>query len=308
MKQVFRYAIVLILLAGILLLARQPAAGASNVQSPARQSDLASVKGFVWNDADQDGVQDAGENGIRNVTARLYDKDKKLVRTARTDGSGRYQFEGITPGDYYVDIMAPANYIISPRDQGQDEATDSDTDPLSGETSLVTLVAGENTLKWDVGLIRQAVPAREDPGTVRPPPSEVTLCQDGIASVGGASTLEVNNLNPGYCLAAFLRNSRFALGRIPPGAGQVLADITFLRVFHSGTLVHDLPEGAGDVLICYAVPTTVTQAQIYFYDFYGPQLGQSGGQPVWQPLETTITEGVACAAAQTSGAYALIGQ
>ena len=203
--------------------------------------------------------------------------------------------------------MAPAIYIISLRDQGQDEAVDSDTDPISGETSLVTLVAGENLLQWDAGLIRREVPAQQ-PGTVRPPPPELTLCQDGIGSLGGASTLEVNNLDPGYCLAAFLRNSNFGLGRVPAGAGRVLADITFLRVFRFGELVYDLPEGDGDVLICYGVPAEVTQSRIYFYDFYGSRLGQGGGQPVWEPLETTVTpDGVACAAAQTSGAYALIG-
>jgi hypothetical protein len=69
-----------------------------------------------------------------------------------------------------------------------------------------------------------------------------------------------------------------------------------------------VPEGSGDVQVCYAVPTNITQSQIYFYDFYGPQLGRGGGQRSWQPLETTVTDGVACAPAQASGAYALIGQ
>ena len=307
MKQIIRYAIVVVLLAGILLLARNPAARAGDAQSPAVQAGTASVKGFVWNDADRDGLQDAGESGVRNVTVRLYDRDKKLVKTAKTDASGRYQFDGINPGDYYVDIMAPAIYVISLRDQGQDEALDSDIDPISGATSPVTLVAGENLLQWDAGLIRRDLPAQQ-PGTVRPPPSDVTLCQDGINSVGGVSTLEVNNLGPGYCLGAFLRNSRFGLGRLPDGAGRALADITFLRVFRFGGLVYTLPEGDGDVLICYAVPADVTRYRIYFYDFYGSRLGQGGGQPVWTPLETTETDGVACADARTSGAYALIGE
>lgn len=308
MKLIIRYAIVLMTLGGILLLARNPAALAGDGQSPVFQSNQASVKGYVWNDADQDGVQEANESGIRNVTVRLYDKNRKLVKTTKTDDTGHYQFDEIPPGDYYVDILAPAIYTISPKDQGQDEAVDSDTDPLSGETSLSTLVAGENILKWDAGLIRRAVPAQQDPGTVRPPPSDVTTCQDGYTSVGGVSTLEVNNLASGYCLAAFLRNSNFALGRIPDGAGRALANITFLRFFRFGSLVYNLPDGDGDVQVCYAVPSGITQSQIYFYDFYGPQLGQGGGQRTWEPLETTVTEGIACADAQTSGAYALIGQ
>ncbi len=307
MKQLIRYAIVFLVLAGILMLARDPAAGATGPQSSSNQTGMATVKGYIWNDADRDGVQDAGKNGLRNVNVRLYDRNRRLVKTTRTDANGRYEFLDITPGDYYVDIMTPTGYAISPRDQGQDEAVDSDTDPASGETVPVTLVAGENLQRWDTGLSQIALPAQQDPGTVRPPPPDVTICQDGIASVGGVSTLEVNDLAPGYCLAAFLRNRGFALGRIPDGAGRVLANITFLRVFLNSAFVYEVPEGDGQVQVCYAVPAG-REAQIYFFDFYGPQFGERTGQPEWEPLDTTVENGVACAAAQTSGAYALIGQ
>lgn len=307
MKQIIRYAIVLLALAGILFLARSPAAFATAPQSPGLQENMATVRGYVWNDADRDGVQDAGETGIRNVTVRLYDRDRRLVATARTDAEGRYELANITPGDYFVDIVAPTGYVISLRDQGQDDAVDSDTDPATGETTLTTLVAGENLLMWDAGLFRTVVLPVQDPGTVRPPPPDVTICQDGFASVGGVSTLEVDNLSPGYCLAAFLRNRGFAVGRIPDGAGRVLANITFLRVFFNGNFVYDVPDANGDIQVCYAVPAR-TQAQIYFFDFYGPQFGERTGQPEWEPLVTTVENSVACATAQTSGAYALIGQ
>ena len=148
---------------------------------------------------------------------------------------------------------------------------------------------------------------RSGDGTVKPPPPEIVICEEGVHSVGGVSTLEVNGLAPGYCLAAFLRNHAFALGRIPDGAGEILAPITFLRVFYHGRLVYELPEEDGQAEICYAVPPGMT-AQIYFFDFYGPRFGERSGQPSWEPLETTVSDGMACAAAQTTGAYALIGK
>lgn len=148
---------------------------------------------------------------------------------------------------------------------------------------------------------------KPDPGSVKPPPSDVTVCEDGSRSVGGVSKLTVEDLAPGYCIAAFLRNHAFALGRIPDGAGQVLAHITFVRVFYHGKLVHELPAEDGNVQICYAVPPNTT-AQIYFFDFYGPRFGERTAQPAWEPLPTTVENNVACAAAQTSGAYALIGK
>ena len=184
---------------------------------------------------------------------------------------------------------------------------------------LVGLVflAGRNVASADpVGENAQAVQPRDlyspaaakpDPGTVKPPPGDVTFCEDGSWSVGGVSTLEVTDLAPGYCIVAFLRSHAFAVGRIPDGAGNVLAHITFVRVFYHGRLVYDLPVEDGTMEICYAVPPGKT-GQIYFFDFYGPRFGERSGQPSWEPLETTVSGGTACAAAQTTGAYALIGQ
>jgi hypothetical protein len=307
MHRYFRWTIAILLISGIAFLATHRIAWADNQARQAGQSALAKLSGFVWNDRDRDGLQDVGEAGIANVKVNLYDQAKKLVNTVFTDAKGHYQFDGLAPADYFVDFVPPTGFVFSPENQGQDDALDSDADPITGETVPVQLVAGDNTLKWDVGLYRSAPVAPDKPGTVKPPPAEVTICEDGIDSVGGVSTLEVNSLAPGYCLAAFLRNHGFALGRIPDGAGKVLANITFLRVFYHGALVYELPTADGNVQICYAVPAG-KQAQIYFFDFYGPRFGQNHGQPEWQPLETTVDNGVACATAQKSGAYALIGQ
>src|SRR5690606_22512049 len=114
--------------------------------------------------------------------------------------------------------------------------------------------------------------------TVKPPPPHILRCVSGIGSLSGVSTLSVRDLATGYCLAGFLRDHTFALGQIPPGAGQFLADITFLRIFYYGKLVSDLPEEDGRVRVCYAVPPG-KQAQIYFIDFYG---SQPNGQSSWE--------------------------
>jgi len=148
---------------------------------------------------------------------------------------------------------------------------------------------------------------KTDPGTVKPPLPEIKFCEDGVYSAGGISTIKARNLAPGYCLEAFLHNKNYALGRIPDGAGKILANVTFLRVFYQGKFVYEVPSEDGDVEICYALPPG-TQAQIYFYNHYGPRFGKGKGQPSWEPLQTTVVDGMACASAQTSGAYALIGQ
>jgi hypothetical protein len=149
--------------------------------------------------------------------------------------------------------------------------------------------------------------AKPDPGSVKPPPPAITVCKEGTNSIGGLAILKVLRLKLDYCLEAFLWNHAFAIGRIPDGAGKVLADITFLKVYYKSAFIYDVPVADGDVKICYAVPPG-TQAQIYFFDFYGAHFKQRTGQPAWEPLETTVKDGIACAKAQTSGAYALIGK
>jgi hypothetical protein len=148
---------------------------------------------------------------------------------------------------------------------------------------------------------------KPDPGSVKPPRPEIKFCEDGLYSVGGVATVHVEDLAPGYCLEAFLHNKNYALGRIPEGAGKILANVTFLRVFYHGKFTYEVPAEDGDIEICFAVPPG-TQAQIYFYNHYGPRFGEVTGQPAWEPLPTTVEDGIACAPAQISGAYALIGE
>ncbi len=58
----------------------------------------------------------------------LYDNARALVTVALTDKKGQYRFEGLNPGNYYVHFIVPAGYAISQKDQGTDDAMDSDAE------------------------------------------------------------------------------------------------------------------------------------------------------------------------------------
>ena len=308
MNKLFRIIIALVSVFAVVLLAGNKVAWASDMASEANQTDLAQLKAFVWDDMDRDGVQDDGEIGFPNVTVNLYASTNELVNTTITDEKGFYQFANLTPGDYYIEIVPPVGYKISPQDRGGNDASDSDVSTKTGKTGVKTLVAGENNRIWDVGLYPpDAFRGKPEPGTVKPPPRVIKTCKDGNYSVGGVSGLIVSGLKPGYCLQAFLWNHRFAFGRIPDDAGKFLANITFLQIYHRGRIIQELPTADGNVEICYAVPPG-KQATIYFYDFNRSHFGKHTGQPSWEPLPTTVENGVACAPAQSTGAYALIGK
>lgn len=127
-------------------------------------------------------------------------------------------------------------------------------------------------------------------GTVKPPPGTTKTCKTGNYSLRGESVVRVHRLAPDYCLTATLRKR--------DDTNSLLAKITDIQFFYQNHPVGTLPDTDGDVDICYALPPG-RPAQIYFRGY---------GSEEWLPLITTYTKHTACAPAQVSGSYALIGQ
>ncbi|MFO1194046.1 MAG: SdrD B-like domain-containing protein [Rhodoferax sp.] len=121
----------------------------------------ASLGDYVWLDNNQDGQQnDGAASGVNGVVVNLLRPDGTFVATTTTadDGSGNpgyYLFSNLVPGDYKVEFVKPAGYTFTTADQGSDGG-DSDADVSTGQTISTTLVAGENDLSWDAGLLKLA--------------------------------------------------------------------------------------------------------------------------------------------------------
>ena len=88
----------------------------------------------VWYDIDNDGINDASEDGIRNVTVRLYRDnnndnvaDGASIATLLTDVDGYYTFSSLTAGNYIVGAVIPNGYVSSSVNGGDpDDNTDLD--------------------------------------------------------------------------------------------------------------------------------------------------------------------------------------
>ena len=91
------------------------------------------------------------ENG--NSVKDIYGNN---VAPITTGSNGEYKFCKLDAGKYIVKVTPPSGYIISPKDKGGDDAKDSDIDPNSGKTVVITLNEGENDLTWDAGLYKSA--------------------------------------------------------------------------------------------------------------------------------------------------------
>ncbi len=121
--------------------------------------ELAEIGNYVWYDNNYDGVQDSDEQGVGNVTVKLYDENDTLVATTTTGSDGSYLFEDLVPGVYYVEFdldTLPADYSATRQNSGTDDAKDSDADPSTGRTIRTTLDSGESDTDWDFGIYQPA--------------------------------------------------------------------------------------------------------------------------------------------------------
>jgi hypothetical protein len=141
---------------------------ASVVATPASAQDLCgsagTVCGIVFNDANKNGIQDAGEGGIEGVTVLLSDGTDTL--TAETGPNGIFSFF-VPDGTYTITVKIPTGYQASPPDAGSDDTLDSDGVPDGKGSSIASgvIVVGGNHTDTDFGFFSAPV---ANPGTGTP--------------------------------------------------------------------------------------------------------------------------------------------
>ena len=102
----------------------------------------ASLGDYVWIDLDGDGVQEEGEPPLAGVEVTLYSAEGTPLSTTTTDENGYYRVSSLPDGSYYVGFMPSAGYTPTLADSGSDDAADSDADPVTGRTPVITLAVG----------------------------------------------------------------------------------------------------------------------------------------------------------------------
>lgn len=125
---------------------------------------LAGLGDTVFLDSDRDGIQDAGEQGVAGVTVDLtgagadgeFGTADDITGTTTTDADGMYAFTDLVAGDYKVTFSdLPEGFEFTTQDVGGDDAADSDADPTTGMSQVVTLAPGEFNPTLDAGIVEQ---------------------------------------------------------------------------------------------------------------------------------------------------------
>lgn len=127
---------------------------------------------FVWNDLNQNGIQDNGEAGMQAVTVRLLNETNGTVSTTTTNAQGYYSFTGFDEGNYSIQFVLPSQYYrFSSANQGTNDSLDSDADQTTGKTPMITAFTGTNDMSWDAGIYQVQEPGSPGtPGTPTEPP------------------------------------------------------------------------------------------------------------------------------------------
>jgi len=189
----------------------------------------------VWNDANNNGVIDAGETGIPGVKVDLLNGANVIVSSTTTGPGGYYTFTNLISGTYRVQVTAPAGFVSSSditTTASPDNNVDNDDNGIGGaggviSSNPVTLIPGSlgaannnsvnnatgTTLNptVDFGLHQLAALGdyvwidRNKNGVQDESPSDglngvtVTLYQNGVA-LSTTTTANDASGNPGYYL------------------------------------------------------------------------------------------------------------
>ena len=120
------------------------AAGVSRTDVDFGYRGTASIGDRLWNDANGNGVQDAGEAGINGATVQLLDTTGTVIATTTTSGDGNYTFGNLGAGTYTVKV------VTSSLTAGMTPTYDLDGVATPNAATL-TLAAGANRTDVDFG-------------------------------------------------------------------------------------------------------------------------------------------------------------
>ena len=111
----------------------------------------------VWLDQNANGIEDAGESGLAGVTVNLLYENGQPCQSTVTDANGNYLFDHVIQGDYIIAFQTPEGSYFTTQDTGADDTIDSDADPLTGRTSVLSLSQSGQIHHVNAGLIATPV-------------------------------------------------------------------------------------------------------------------------------------------------------
>lgn len=186
----------------------------------------AEISGYVYVDANNDGVFDAGEIPIPDVTITLSKLDGTVVKTTKTDAAGYYHFDGLVPGEQYVITETqPSAY----NDGKEDETTrrTEHTGTYTNDQYTVTVVKpGAHGQNWNFGerVIPPAPIFASVSGKVYHDRNDNGLPESGEEGISGVTITLWDNAGNKVATTTTDAEGRYSFTDLVPGTYRVTED------------------------------------------------------------------------------------
>ena len=221
-----------------------------------------SLSGFVYNDANDNGVMDSGEAGIAGVTVTLSGTNDlgAVTATAVTAADGSYSFAGLRPGTYSITETPPAGYIQGTETLGSLGGTVA-TNAFTG-VAVSTAAAGVN---YDFAEFLPSLLS----GFVYNDANNNGVMDSGEAGIAGVTvTLSgTNDLGAVTATAVTATNGSFSFAGLRPGTYSI-TETPPAGYFDGKDALGSLGGTVGkDTFTAVAVPTAASGVNYDFAEF-----------------------------------------
>ena len=116
----------------------------------------AELCGTVYHDRNNNGMQDAGEEGIGGTVIQLFDANGNLLAEQVTDADGRYCFADLVAGEYKLREMQPTAYIDGLDSVGSISGVTNGMQDKNDEFCMIQLLGGDSGNEYNFGELKLA--------------------------------------------------------------------------------------------------------------------------------------------------------
>ncbi|NNK89453.1 MAG: hypothetical protein HKO89_02495, partial [Saprospiraceae bacterium] len=121
---------------------------------------MGTIGDYVWNDSNDNGLREPGENGVSGVIVEAINDEGDVMGMAVTDNSGNYFIDYLGQADYYIKFNLPPGFTLSTPLVGNDPSIDSDVDGSNGPltTRYFNVMPGQHVPNVDAGVLYSPLP------------------------------------------------------------------------------------------------------------------------------------------------------
>ncbi|WP_050769497.1 MSCRAMM family protein [Blastopirellula marina] len=182
------------------------------------EHEAATIAGYVYHDRDNDGVKEAGEEGIGGVTVVLLDASGVQVGTTTTNSDGSYSFTGLRAGSYQVVETQPTNYLDGLDAAGTIGGTTVGAALNPGDKiNAIELKWGDDGIDYNFGEIKPVSIS----GYVYHDLDNDGLKETGEAGIGGVSVQVINTVTNQIFSVTTDNDGYYEVVGLPPGTYRI---------------------------------------------------------------------------------------